>query len=85
MAILIALVLLLATPCISWASSAYMNLISLPRWSTERGDIYITKAGEIQERYPQRPVILPQPANSLECYPYPLPDTRGFLSLRFRE
>ncbi|PVH79357.1 hypothetical protein DL98DRAFT_516129 [Cadophora sp. DSE1049] len=51
MTMLVALILLLATPCISWTSSAYMNLISPPRWTTEPGDTYIIKAGEIQEGY----------------------------------
>ena len=47
----VALLLFFATPCNSWNSSAYMNLMSPSRWTTEPGDTYIIKAGEIQEGY----------------------------------
>ncbi|KAH7317592.1 hypothetical protein BKA65DRAFT_514789 [Rhexocercosporidium sp. MPI-PUGE-AT-0058] len=43
-----ALVIVLVTPCASWTSSAYMDLISPPRWTTDVGDRYMIKAGEIQ-------------------------------------
>jgi len=48
---IITLVLILATPCTSWTTSAYMNLISPPRWTTDIGDAYIVKAGVNQPGY----------------------------------
>lgn len=45
------LFLILATPCTSWTTSAYMNLISPPRWTTDIGDAYIIKNGTIQPGY----------------------------------
>lgn len=46
-----AVVLVLATPCTSWTTSAYMNLVSPPRWTTDIGDAYIVKAGVRQPGY----------------------------------
>ncbi|KAH8807271.1 hypothetical protein F5884DRAFT_339721 [Xylogone sp. PMI_703] len=42
------LVPMLATPGTSWTTSAYMNLVVPPRWTTDIGDAYMVKAGVTQ-------------------------------------
>ncbi|KAL2065723.1 hypothetical protein VTL71DRAFT_3393 [Oculimacula yallundae] len=72
--LLASLVLILAAPCISWTSSAYMDLISPPRWTTDIGDRYIIKAGEIQEGYTNALTSclnLPVPSNVTRT-PFPI-------------
>lgn len=44
-------VTLFILPALSWTISAYMDLVHPPRWTTDIGDAYLVKDGEIQDAY----------------------------------
>ena len=78
-----ALVLILATPCTSWTTSAYMNLVSPPRWTTDVGDAYMIKAGVIQPGYSNHLGSCLNKPTPLNVTRHPFPISGGSLVFGF--